>query len=363
VWTDALRLRLVDRPVLARYLELRNRIFPGMGPSVTAYGSGLNVLRRYEQVLADCGDDARSVCDALLHLGRATDCRTRFGQVNWIDGVICKQTGELEAIVTRHPGQARNEALAKLGRIGEALHEAGAHPAPEILTAAGDWPALLKRDPTGSDGDVLARFASGRIAEAVEGAYLSPPERSRYALLLLGRQSEAEATALDTEPNLEGLRLLAALAAGDKVTAGRWRTVIAGHPVSWVTDNEWFTAYVILPLLARADGDQKAWDAAMAEGMRVRARAGQRLWHLASFITGKIDLPTMRAQPYRAESEAWQRIGEGLRGEIAGDKMAARTAYAAFQALPIERRLLQNFRLDPTIERFVDWRMQELGAP
>ena len=106
----------------------------------------------------------------------------------------------------------------------------------------------------------------------------------------------------------------------------------------------------------------------MDQAMSVQRRSGQRLWYFAALISGKITSQRFLAQPYRAEATAWLHLATGLRAEAAGDGASARTAYASFLALPMEKRLLDDFSFSPTVERFIAWRLKQLttrseGAP
>ena len=367
LWSDCTS-RLVERlpkdpqvrPVLEHFLELRRQVFPGMSASVTAYGQGLDALGHWQQVVDDCGDDALTVAMALRHLGLPAEAERRFGYLDWTTHDLRRESGDLQTLADGEHGIRRAEALAKLDRTGQAMRESGPLPPRQIRAAAGDWRPLLVWQPP-DEYDTLALLATGRVQAAVDGSSRTPPTPSRLALLLLGRQADAEARGTDGLDNLDSLRLLAALSAGDQGAAATWRAAVAAKPVDWITLNAWFGPYVILPLLATRDGDTSAWPHALEQSQAVRERAGQRLWHLAGFVDGRIDAQALLAQPYQAEAHAWLRLGEALRAERSGDAAQARAAYLAFQALPLDKRLIEGFQLSPVIERFVAWRLQELA--
>ncbi len=369
LWSDC-SSRLVERlptepqlrPVLERYLELRRQVFPGMGASITAYGQALNHLGHWQQAVDECGDDAVAVTSALRHLGLPAEAERRFGLLNWTAHDLYRETGNLQALADAEHKLRRNEALAKLDCTGQAMAESGPLPPRRILAAVGDWRRLLDWQPN-DEYDTLALLATGRAQAAVDGANRTPPMRSRLALLLFGRQAEAEALGTDGVDNLDSLRLLAALSSGDQERASTWRAAVAAQPIDWISPNAWFGSYVILPLLATHEGDSSAWQRALDRSLAVRERAGQRLWHLAAFVDGRIDAKTLLAQPFKAEAGAWLRLGEGLRAERGGNAAQARVAYTAFQALPLDRRLIEGFQLSPVVERFVAWRLLELNRP
>ena len=361
LWVDWLAsLPRADQDHREGYLEARERLFPGNGPSVTVYGRTLNTLQRYDQTVRECGDDPLSVCDALVHAGRVTECIARFGYMRERLGMWFWHAGDLEAMI-RAPAEGvdtfgKAHALAKRGRIQEALALPGARDDWRILAAAGDWGSLMERRPDGS-GDVLARIALGRLAEAADGRYRVPTTPSALGLLLSGRHHDAE-LAEQGLPNLTTLRLIAALHDGDVAGARRLAEELGTTPVDWMVDSSWFGPCVLVPFLAQQSGDRTAWPAALQRAAETRARAGQRLWYLAGFLAGRLDGKAFLAQPFTAEAEAWLQLATGIRAEVSGDRAAARTAYAAYQALPLEKRLLEGFRPSPVIERFVAWRAQ-----
>jgi hypothetical protein len=79
---------------------------------------------------------------------------------------------------------------------------------------------------------------------------------------------------------------------------------------------------------------------------------------LRRILSGHFDATTFRSQSFLAEADAWLDLAEGLRVDASGDRKKAHSAYFAFQALPLEKRLLDGFRPSPVIESFVAWRAQ-----
>ena len=358
-WSTRLRyIPSAEHTLLERYLAIRMQLFPGDGPSITGYGHGLNTLHRWDQIVAECGDDQLSVIDALASLGRPDEAIERFGRIGWAMPRLNRQNGDLEGNLTAIEPRDRAIALAKLGRLAEVPDLPKATDW-RILAAAGDWPGLLAR-PDDEDGVALALLATGRIQEAIAGSRYAPPRPSSLALALSGRQAEAE-SAKPALYNTTTLRLLAALAANDLPLAASLRQQVQEMPLDWQQPTAWFGPCIVVPFLAlQADHDTVAWHRALENARAVKRRAGQRLWHLAGFLDGTLTADQLLAQPYRAEAEAWLRIATGLRADAAGDAVAARAAYRAFQALPLPERLLADFSPDPAVERFVAWRLQVL---
>ena len=352
-WADQLlpwNLQPHRPELLERYLAARRQVFPLAGPSVSAYGRGLHALRRYQQVVDECGDDPLTVVDALQSLGRPDEGLRRFPQMHWWEAHLNEQAGDLERNLALS-GAERGVALAKMGRIDEALREKPGRADWRFLAAAGDWPALLAR-PADLDGYRMGLAGSGRIAEAAAGRFRSPAESWSMAGALLGQDQRSDPT----------LSLLASLHVGDRAGIARWRRETAAQPIDWNWPVDWFGPMILVPLLAHQDGDGQAWSTAMDQAMSVQRRSGQRLWHLAALIRGEITAERFLAQPYRAEAGAWLHLATGLRADIDGDAPAARAAYRAFQALPLEKRLLEDFTFSPVVERFVAWRLLALAA-
>lgn len=350
-WADQLlpwNLQPHRPELLERYLAIRRQVFPGTGPSVSAYGRGLHALRRYRQVVDQCGDDPLSVVDALQSLGLPDEGRRRFPQMHWWAAHLNEQAGDLEPNLSYVDGAERGIALAKMGRVDEALREKPGRADWRITAAAGDWPALLAR-PADLDGYRMGLVGTGRVAEAAAGRFRSPAEPWALARALLGQETRGN----------PALSLLASLHAGDRAGIARWRRATAEQPIDWNWPTEWFGATILVPFLAHQDGDAQAWTRAMEQAMSMQRRSGQRLWHFAALISGKIPTERFLAQPYRAEATAWLHLATALRAEIDGNAPAAHAAYRAFQALPLEMRLLEDFTFSPVVERFVAWRLQQ----
>lgn len=67
------------------------------------------------------------------------------------------------------------------------------------------------------------------------------------------------------------------------------------------------------------------------------------------------------AMPWRTEAGAWLHVAQALRGELAGDRAAALTAWRAFAALPPIERLLEGHGPSLEVETFARWRITALA--
>lgn len=253
----------------------------------------------------------------------------------------------------------RSRCLVKLGRADEAARDEGMrYPA---LLHAGRAAELLAQ-PAGLGGHQAneALICLGRLVEAAGAGLPEVPGSGSdpLAMLLLDRIDEAERHAHRTWP---GIRFMQAIERGDAIARAELAERIAlprdlgGH------GGGWFALVAIRPFSDALAGDREA----PARQLRpllplLDGIFGRRPWFLASALLGDIKPDAVALMTAVSEADAWRMVATGMHAELAGDTAAARTAYAAFQALPMHQRLLAVNQPDPEVEWFVRWRLRTL---
>lgn len=349
----------IDQARADALLRLRDQLFPGDQTSGYEVANLLLALGRYQQVLSDHPRERRACIGALLALGRADEAEKAGWLVPMDRVTICLMRGAYRQLATmpEAPVYHRAFALCKAGAAAEVVGDAAEHPAKLYLGKA----AELVANPKLFGGMVReALVCLGRLEEAA-GDGLPGREGSGHdpvALALLGRIAEAEAVL--GQPRHD-LRLIAALASGDREAAKRARAGVV-PPTDRSGSAGWFSGMVLGPFADRLAGDPGPLDASlktMADGWAGVYADRARIF--AAAVLGRIDDAAVLAQPTASESAAWRALAAGLRAELAGDQAQALRGYAAFQALPMSSRLLFENVPDPAIENFVAWRLRALG--
>lgn len=252
------------------------------------------------------------------------------------------ERGQAEAVATNPAVGAamRARALHILGRIAEAERMDPATPTVAwIRWSRGDesaWEPYRQH---------LATMGAGQIDEQAIAAFT------------LGRLDEAERAfrAQGVPWCLQWLaqrRRLEAWIAGDRTSP--FPAVSAGH-LEYDRFDAAFAVRLLPALLAGLSGQRAAVDVAAAAIVREHAgMAGQRLLHLARFITGAEDEAAFLSQPYRLDLDRLLLAARAMRAELTGDGAAARNHWSAFRSLPSWR-----LGIDPTpcLDRLADWRL------
>ncbi|MBA2482448.1 MAG: hypothetical protein H0V44_17430 [Planctomycetes bacterium] len=117
--------------------------------------------------------------------------------------------------------------------------------------------------------------------------------------------------------------------------------------------------YVIVPFLRELSGDRGAMARACADTRsRCRYVYEQHPWYCASYLADVIDEAAFLAQPYGLHARAELLICRAIRQELSGRGTEALADYRAYLALPLWQRSVE---VDPTTERFAQWRVVALS--
>jgi AraC-like DNA-binding protein len=353
---------LPREPGLRAMLALREAVFPD--DEATAiyaahllidFGRAADVLTLTTQVVP--------VVEALRALGRNREILARKGAVLYERQMANLALGRIDDALALEPllPWDRGFILAKAGRHDQArLHGDQAlvgvlcgDPAPTLATAP-DAPAVN----THAELADAARLQLGQVAIAAD----RPVHRDGcwIAQALLRREDRPERW-WGSRALLHQARWVRALedtgAADPALTAAVEADAIAHD--RW---GGWFIPWFALPFIAgRLAG--RAGAAALARLARqTDGTFAQRPHFLALLLAGRTTRTAFLAQPIRSEAEAWHAIGTALRAELDGDAAGARRAWQAYAALPMQRRLLDRYAVEPLVERFARWRLDVLAS-
>lgn len=341
-------------------------------------------LRTLFEVLRRCfpDDPAGSRIDGwMFQLGWPAYCLQHYQDVPRVVAGAHLQLG-LNRQILAQPDQEpyfRIAALTGLGRLDEALAVQGIQPDQVgFIHAKAGRPEAAQRMPNAA-ACVLAgqpqqalRFDTpyGAILDAARiqlGDLKTVMEATRtdlgwVAQMLLRRDGGPDDTLDMSVQRRRQLRWLQALEQGRRPDPASGRA-IAADPLDHGEWSGWFIPWFALPFsegrLAGAAGreEMERIAAASAEVQSQRPR------HLALLLAGRIDRDAFLAQPVRAEAQAWLLVGGGMRSELDGDRAGALRQYRAFLDLPLTARILERYTVDPFVERFVSWRVQQLDPP
>lgn len=192
-------------------------------------------------------------------------------------------------------------------------------------------------------------------AQEVLATYTSPeqPIPREMALIELGREDEALAKAGGTPPVYlrAAIRLLAH---GEPMRA--LQALPARLPVFDESDDQMDLLVLVPALLHAAAGDAAGARRLLAGFTARKDVAKQRWWHLAGYALGMIDERTFRAQPYQSGIDQWERIGRGVRCELAGDLVGACAAYRPLVDLPLWQRAPST-----VVQQWIGMRLRQAG--
>ncbi|MBA3710035.1 MAG: hypothetical protein H0W83_14590 [Planctomycetes bacterium] len=310
--------------LLLRFQEVLDRFPRQREPRQRA----LQYLGRDEQILREYPDDQDACVAALVRMGRSEDAARRYAL----------------------PPSARAFGLVLAGRLDEAqaldpqnqwvflaqgrFEEFAGKPGHEMLRRVG----LLVRDQTILDrwkDEPINLIDAGRIDAAFE-------QRNRFGHEVVCLQAKA------LDQFIHGARAdaLGRLDACDPLVFHQY-------------DPIWMFHFVAVPFLHELAGES-------AVVQRSEVIAGRRFdfeqhpWYCARFLAGEISAAEFLAQPHALHAPAQLAFCQAIRAEREGRRTDAVRSYQEFLDLPRWRR---NLDLEPVVERFVRWRLQELGAP
>lgn len=346
-----------DPRLTDRLLALREQLFPEDDRAEYAATNLLITHGRYEDCMQRFPNRLSVAAGCLLALGRSGEVLER--QIGDVDSYVkaYQMRGEfIKLIETKHVNPVlRALALCKLGRGEELLNDPELrYPVLLHLGRAEDLLAAGIRNPVAINE---ALISLGRWAEAAGAGIPECPGSGNNltAKLLLGDPAAVE------KGGVSYLYLKAA-EAGDAKSRERHRTAVA-LPRDLRYHNGWFTAVAAMPLIERLAGDAKALESLRGHLDLYAGIYGKRPWYLARALLGEVPPEAALEMPAVTEREAWCALLRGMCAELAGDAVAARTAYQAFVALPLPKRLLALNTPDPEVEWFVRWRLRTLGSP
>lgn len=349
-----------DRVIVDYFLGLRSSLFPEDEASRYVAAVTLLACHRYEDILRDFPDQRMACARSLLALGRTQQILDTPWIGNDEHNHAMGMRGDFAGML-QMPGLMpawRARALIRCGRAAEAARDPEvAYPTLLFLGRAGE---LLEDEHLSGTVANEALVCLGRLREAAgEGLAKVPGSGSSItAMLMLGQVDLAERVSGHPRP---AIRFMQAAETGDDQAYARLHDQIV-LPVDLAGNTGWFAPLVMRPFVDAMHGDP----AAVERDIRPRldllsgiyARTG---WFVARAVLGDTPPEAVLEMPAVPEREAWRAVAAGVRAELVGKPADARTAYEAFTALPIPRRLLNLTQPDPDVEWFVAWRLRALA--
>lgn len=340
---------------LEAWIALRDACFAEDHASRWLVGDMLDRMGRWQEILTRFPDEHRAVAQAMLALGRnaellaahwATSSERASAKIGLGDVAGALAMPDLE------PGM-RASLLCKSGRPEEAL-------AFDLLPAViylDRIDELLATVPPGSTRATGSLIAIGRVEEVAALRIGGQPSKNcAWALTLLGRLDEAEKLGSDVRL----YRMLEALAAGDMERAKVLRATISRPAVDYRRD--WFTHGLGLAMVDEALGSTGTLRDALLRGAGTTGTGGNRQALVCAAALDAQQDQAVTGMPWRTEATAWLHIAQALRAELAGDRVAAQTAWRAFAGLPPIQRLISDHFPSADIEAFARWRMAALAG-
>ncbi len=274
----------------------------------------LNQRGDYDRILKDFPDQEWAKRRAMILMGRAIAINSPYADdLAWRDLTLGRPEAALSSpIVAMHA-----RALIAVDRLAEAEH-------------------LLQAEGRSAEDRQLADRVSllnGHAAEVLDSA------RRRGV-----RNLEAEAMSA-----LNNLR------SGDSAAATRVLDALNTVP-GLANECSLEIGSCLLPALAHlqeggAPAARRFLEMVMAQR---RMQQGQRTWHLAAFILGRIDEAEFCAQPMQIGIDGSLLLATAVAAELYGDAISARRAYARWQELPLHRRSLER---DAVAEALVAYKL------
>jgi hypothetical protein len=339
-------------------LGLRQRLFPDDESCRFVAASTLHALRRYEEVLKSFPEQRNPHARALLALGRSRE----LVAIPWIGNDerihALGMLGEFDRVLET-PGLMpfwRINTLIRLDRLADALQvEDAAYPvllymgrAAELLETLGVKPSVANE----------ALVSLGRLQEAAGDGVPQVPGSgsSPTAMLLLGQLEMAERIGKQPRP---AIRLMRAAEVGDGKAYAELHERIQLPPDLGATTG-WFAPIAMLPFVDAMRGDRQAIERLRPQLPLLDGVFGRTPWFVARVLLGEAPPASLDGMPSRYDAPVWRLVVTGMRAELDGRRDEARSAYAAFAAMPMHRRLLAQQQPDPDVEWFVAWRLRAL---
>lgn len=340
-------------------LGLRQRLFPEDESCRYVAAATLLNLRRYEEVLSGFPEQRNPCARAMLALGRTQELIA----TTWVGSDernhALGMRGEFERVIDA-PGLMsawRVRALIRLNRFDEALRcEDSDYPTLLHMGRAGE---LLEQPGQRSTVVNDALIASGRLQEAAGGGLPQVPGSgsSVTAMLLLGQIDLAERLSKQPRPAIRFM--IAAEQHDDKAYAEQHELVVL--PPDLGANASWFAPVIMRHFVDVLHGDAEALERQLRPRLPLLEGIYSRsAWFVARAVLGDAPVDSVADMPSRYDAPAWKLVATGMRAELMGRTDEARVAYAAFKAMPIHQRLLNQHQPDADLEWFVAWRLREL---
>lgn len=333
------------------YVTVRDELFPDDMGTIFAAAHAVRRLARYEEVVERFPEIGFEVIAALGALGRDDELLERYGTIPWVRAGVLLQRGEMDGLTETdrlEPGV--RFALGDLDTPAETVGSA------ETLLAAGRYDDVLEYEQATPHQRALALWRLGRFEEAAAepcmiGKLVGAPDQARE---FIRRVREQRYYLLH-----ETLRTYIVHAGEHESVRERY----IASPFSFRWDNVWLGMFVLEPFLRWHAGDRKALtDSLESVLVHQKRHFAQKAWYFAAGVLGRVSESQFAAQPLRAWVESRWALASALKAELVGDRTTALAAYRRFGELAPRERNLDSWQGDLVAERFIDWRLSELGA-
>ncbi|MBA3709829.1 MAG: hypothetical protein H0W83_13530, partial [Planctomycetes bacterium] len=341
---------------LESYLDLRETLFVSEPMAENSLAHALNALQRYQETVDRYPHLVLACSEALAFLGRTEDILTWYANDPRLAANALADMGRSADIDRLYPSEARqhDEGPMWRGHPDETLARNPHHV--QALIALGRIDQVIAENRSGSE---YALIATGRGDEVPENILV---DHDDY-LLSRGRLQDALDRFGTNRYHGTQVRLAMGLdrfIAGDHAAAQRWLTIPPW--LEFYQGGSYLAHYAMVPFLQELAGDCQAMTAmrALFDDHRRRWIYQQHPWHAIMFLSGEIDEARFLAQPHCLFAPADLLFCRAIANERAGHPGAAAADYRAYAGLPWWKHCLG---LQPTLDRFVAWRLEQLAKP
>ncbi len=378
-----LRGRCVDALILKGQPEQVLNSFPEDMP---LHAKALMAMGQYKSVLnLEANRIAHESKEAFMFLGRAEEALDVFSKSTGVTtdlhifldprntfpavelegshsrGRVLLARGRFTELLETVPQEREKCALGLLA-MGELDRVAREYPfmreaTVERLYYQGNSQAALKR--ALGDGHMYATMLI-RIGKSETVLERNFPSADSYgeALIWLKRYAEAARCYQNRLAVVLARNALAieAMKAGETEQAAKHLDTYSTAQSGFWEEQLMLPQYVIRPLLYQKLGNTaKANEILDDIATNHHSAYGRRLWHMVAFIRGDIDQTQFLAQPYKLRADARLVLAQAIKSDLER-KPEALEQYEKFATLDKYRK-----PLNPVVEQFVDWRIQELS--
>jgi hypothetical protein len=354
-----------DDALLRRYLAAHDRFLMSEPDTEVCAADSLSALgdrESYERIVRDYPHQLRQRAEAYQHLGRSVLVlrEPAFHNLEFPRLMSMFECGMIEDMRREFPEAPFLQELRAFHGEGEAILRERSEPYYRALALyfLGRHDELFASYPDVWISDRAALMA-GRydlVNRDEYRAFIALAQR-RYADVLEYERTHGSSAA-GWMANL--CMALAQVRTGDRAAAvPMFRKAIAGVTESQCVDNH-VDQCIVVPWTLEHLGERGVLApilAALTADDVVQYRLEQQPWYSAMLMLGRIDVSRYLAQPYAVVARGNAQLILALRAEDAGDRAGALARYRAWQALP---RYERGSNIDPFLEDFVAWRVDEL---